>query len=139
MTEGALVVIAIAVVVMAIVQVATVVFAARSARRLDRLATTLEQDIKPVVANLRTMTADAARVTALAAVQVERADRLFADLSRKIEQTLTMIQDTLLAPAREGVAVLRGLKAFLSAFRDLRTPRRTRTATVEDEDALFIG
>lgn len=131
--------IAAAVLVMAAIQVAAIVLAARAARRLDRLADRLEQDIRPVVTSLQALTADAARATALAANQVERADRLFSDLAVRVEQTLAAVQENLITPAREGFAWLAGLKAVLAAFRDLRAPARPRPAGVEDEEALFIG
>jgi hypothetical protein len=134
-----LLVIAVSVAVMAGVQVAVVVLAARAAIRLDRLANRIEQEMRPVVANLNTISADAARAASLAAVQVERVDRLFADLINRVEETLATLQRTLIGPAREGLAVLNGLKAAFSVFRDFGRPSRQRRAPVEDEDALFIG
>ncbi len=140
MSEVYLGIIAASVAVMVLVQLAAVVFAARAARRLDRIASQLEDDIRPVVASLRALTADAARATSLAAAQVERADRLFSDVAGRIEQTLAGIQDTLIGPAREGFAWLSGLKAILAAFLDLkRSPPRPRRGGVEDDEALFIG
>jgi flagellar biosynthesis/type III secretory pathway M-ring protein FliF/YscJ len=137
--EVLLAVIALGVLVMAGVQVAVVIFAARAASRLDRLANRIEQEIRPVVANLQAVSADAARVASLAVVQVERADRVFADLVKRVDETLATLQRALLAPAREGLAVLNGLKAAFAVFRDLRRPSRRRAGPVEDEDALFIG
>jgi hypothetical protein len=131
-------VIAAAVVIMAAIQVTAVVYAARAARRIDRLAERFEQDMRPIVASLQTVTADAARATTLAAMQVERADRLFADLSQRIEQTLASLQEALVTPAKDGLAWLAGLKAVLAAFEEFRRPPRPRSAT-EDDDALFIG
>jgi hypothetical protein len=58
-------IIAVAVLIMAIIQVAAVVVAARVARRLDRFADSLERDIRPVVASLQALTADAARATSV--------------------------------------------------------------------------
>ena len=139
MSEVFLGVIAASVVVMALVQLGTIVVAARAARRLDRLASLLEHDIRPVVASLQALTADAARATALAAAQVERADRLFSDVAVRVEQTLAAVQDTLIAPAREGFAWLSGLKAVLTAFLDTKRSSRPRRGGVEDDEALFIG
>jgi hypothetical protein len=130
-------VIAAAVLVMAAIQVAAVVAVARAARRIDRIADRFERDIQPVVASLQALTADAARATALAVTQVERADRLFSDLSRRVEQTLVTVQETLLAPAREGFAWLSGLKAVLATLRDLKPS--PQPAGVDEDDALFIG
>jgi hypothetical protein len=70
-------IIAVAVVVMAAIQVAAVVVAARVARRLDRFADSLEHDIRPVVAALQALTADAARATSVfrAILQIFRGPR----------------------------------------------------------------
>jgi len=132
-------VIAASVVVMALVQLGMVVVAARAARRFERLASLLENDIRPVVASLQALTADAARATALATAQVERADRLFGDVAARVEQTLAAVQDTLIAPAREGFAWLSGLKAVLSALLDTKRPPQPKRGGVEDDEALFIG
>ena len=141
MSEVFLGVIAAAVLVMAVIQVAAVVVAARAARRIDRLANRLEEDMKPVVASLRELTADAARATSLATTQVERTNRLFSELAQRIEEILAAVQDALVAPAKEGVAWLHKLKAVLSAFRDrdVKRPRRSRGTGVDNDDALFIG
>jgi hypothetical protein len=132
-------IIALAVVVMAAIQVGAVIVAARVAKRLDRLATQIEQDIKPVFQNLHALTAEATRATALAAIQVERADKLFSELAGRLDQTLTTLQSRVVAPARDGFAVLAGIRAALGALRDLRDASRRRPAAVEEEDALFIG
>ena len=71
--------------------------------------------------------------------QVERVDRLFGDLAGRVEQTLAVVQDTLIAPAREGLAWLGGLKAILTAFLDMKRPARSRRDGVQDDEALFIG
>ena len=139
MTEFFLGIIAVAVLVMAVIQVAAVVLAARTARRVDRLADRLEQDLRPIVTNLQTMTSEAARASALAVAQLERADRLFTDLGNRAEQILVSVQDTLIAPAREGFAWLTGLKAALSAFRELRESAPPSAPSVDEDDALFIG
>jgi hypothetical protein len=124
---------------MASIQVGAIVVAARLARRVDRLASQIELDIKPVFQNLNAMTADAARAAALAAQQVERADRLFAELTGRVDDTLTTLQSRVLRPARNGMALLAGLRAALSAFRGIRESGRRRPSPVEEEDALFIG
>jgi hypothetical protein len=131
-------IIAVSVLVMAGVQVAVVVLALRATERLSRLTSQLERDIRPVVANLQTISADAARATAVAAAQVERADKLFADLATRLDQSVAAIQNSVLGATRGSAAWLAGLKAALAALRDLRQSR-TRPSTVEEEDALFIG
>jgi hypothetical protein len=132
-------IIAISVLMMAVVQVAIVVLALRTTERITRLTSQFEQEIRPVVTNLQTITADAARASAVAAAQVERADQLFTDLAARLDHTLAAVHNTVLGATRGGGAWLAGLKAALAVLRDLRQSSRTRSASVEEEDALFIG
>ena len=92
MTNVLLGIIAVAVLVMAVIQVAAIVFAMSAAKRIGQVADRLEQDLRPVVSNLHTITSEAARVTTLAAAQMERADRMFADFSRRAEQVMAARQ-----------------------------------------------
>jgi len=131
-------IIAVAVLVMAVIQVAAIVFAMAAARRIGQVADRLEQNLNPVVSNLQTITSEAARMTTLAAAQVERADRMFADLSRRAEQVMAAVP-TLLGPAGKGFAFLNGIKAALAAIHELRRSSRRGAAHPDDEDALFIG
>jgi predicted PurR-regulated permease PerM len=131
-------IIAVAVLVMAVIQVAAIVFAMSAARRIGQVADRLEQNLNPVVSNLQTITSEAARMTTLAAAQVERADRMFADLARRAEQVMATVP-TLLGPAGKGLAFLNGIKAALAAIHELRRSSRRGAAHPDDEDALFIG
>lgn len=128
-------IIAVATLASAIVQIGLIVAAASLARRLDRLASQVERELKPIFGHLDAIGRDASRAAAVAAAQVERADRLLADLGQRVEETAAAIQASLLGPAREGRALLSAFKAVFAALRGLRTGRRHRG---EDEDALFI-
>jgi len=133
-------VIAAAVVVMAVIQVGAIIAAARLAQRVNRLAQDLERDMAPIVANLQTIGAEAARASALATAQVERADRLFADVSARVEETTAIVQQAIVAPAREGLAVMAGLRAALTSLRDARQAAAgRRSPRAEEDDPLFIG
>ena len=132
-------IIAMGVAVMAAIQIGAIVVALRLAKRMDRLASQLEEDIKPVMANITRMTAEAARAASVAATQIESADRVFGEFAHRVEQTLGAVQSRVFGPAREGAALLAGIRAALAAFRDLRDSGRRRGSAVEDEDALFIG
>jgi hypothetical protein len=129
-------VIAVATVAMAVVQVGVIVAAGRLARRIDRLADQVEHELKPLFTHANAIGRDAARAMAVATAQVERVDKLFADLVVKIDQTVTAVQANLIAPAREGRALLAALRAALSALRTARD--RARQQRADDEDALFI-
>lgn len=83
--------IAFGVLLMALIQVGAIVAGIRLARRVDQIATRLDQDIKPLLANLTALTNEAARTAALAAKQVERFDRVFAELTVRVDETLAAV------------------------------------------------
>jgi hypothetical protein len=128
--------IALATLVMAVIQVGAIVVLARLARRVDVLTTQVERDIRPLLDHLTTLAAEASRTASLATTQVERFDRLFADVAGRLDRALSDAQAALAAPAREGLALLAGLRAGLAALRELRRGVKRRA---DEEDALFIG
>ena len=137
-------VIAFAVAVMAIVQVGAVVAGLRVARRVDHIASELETQVKPLLANLTMMSAEAGRAASLAAAQVERFDRVFGDLAGRVDQTLAAAQALVTGPAREGMAIVAGVKAAITALKSMREATRRRSAIraaglEEEEESLFIG
>jgi hypothetical protein len=132
-------VIAVAVLTMAAIQVAAIVFALRAARRVGEAVSRLERNVAPIVANLQTITADATRATAMAAAQVDRATRMMSDLSKRVDETAAAVQASIVGPAREGYALLQGILAALAVFRPGPPAGTKRPAAAEEEDALFIG
>src|SRR4030095_12839592 len=80
-------IIALAVTVMASVQVCVIVYGARLARRVDQIALQIDREIKPLLTNLNKVGEEAARAAQLAATQVERVDRLFADVAMRVDDT----------------------------------------------------
>jgi len=129
-------IIAFATAAVAVGQLCVVVVASIAARRVARLAQTVEQELKPIFGHLDSIGRDASRATALATAQVERADRLFADLSVRVEQAVDNVQASIEQPAREGRAVI---AAFRAAFQTIQEMRKNRSQSrADDEDALFI-
>lgn len=129
-------IIAGAVVVTSIFLIAAIVSAALLARKLTRLTERLDEQLTPIFAHLDAIGRDAARASALAVAQVERADGLFADFTSRVERTMDVVQHAAGMPAREGTAIMAGIRAALYA---LRAGRRGRPrGRGEDEDALFI-
>jgi hypothetical protein len=120
----------------AVVQVGVLVAAGRLARRIERLADQVEHELKPLFGHLNAIGRDASRAAALATLQVERADRVFADLADRLDRTLNTLQDLAGGPARNGAAVLSAFRAALAAIHDFRAGRARSRA--EEEDALFI-
>ena len=131
-------IIAVATLAIAITQIAVIVAAGRLARRVERLADQLEQEVKPLFVHLDAIGREAARAAALATQQVERADRVFADLAMRLEMALDNAQTAIGKPIREGRALLSAFKAAIQALRDVRHRGRSRSRRGEDDDALFI-
>ena len=134
-------VIALSVLVMAAIQVGALMAGLRLARRVEQLSRQVDQDIKPLIANLTSLTAEAARSAELASRQVERVDRLFSDLTLRVDQTLAVAQQFVHGPARNGMALLSGVQAAVSAFKGIReaSRRRRKTSPGVEDDSLFIG
>lgn len=134
--EISLVVIAAATLATAIVQIAVLVAAGLLARRVQRLVATLEQDMKPIFGHLDRIGQEASRAAVLASAQVDRADALFADVAKRVDDTVGVLQRSVIGPVTQGVAVMRG---FQAAFNSIRRGRNGRSRPgVDGEDALFI-
>lgn len=135
-------IIALAVVVMAAIQVAAILAGIRLARRVEQLATQIDQEIKPLIANLSALSSEAARAAALAAKQAERLDRVLGEMVERVDKTLNAAHEFVTGPARQGLAIMAGVKAVIDSFRGLREASRRRTAprpAMDEEESLFIG
>ena len=132
-------VIAVAVAVMAVIQVAAIVVAMRAARRVGDAVTRFEADVRPIVTNLKSMSADAAKTASIASAQAQRAEQLINDVTARVNNTVAVVEDTLLGPAREAYAMVQGLLGAFSAFRQAPPSPARRSPTTEEEDSLFIG
>ena len=131
-------IIAVATLAMAVVQIGVIVAAGRLARRVDRLADQVERELKPLFGHLDAIGKDASRAAAWPPPRSSGSIGLFADLAVRIEQSFASLQSAMLVPAREGRAILGGLRAALAALRSPRDDGRVRPSRGEDEDALFI-
>ena len=131
--------IAAATVVMALIQVGAIVYAARLARRLEALAGRLERDLQPAMDRLTVVSDQAARAATLAATQMERVDRTLTLLGDRADVAAARLQRALGRPAREGVALAAAVRATVATLRELRRRRRGGGAREDDEDPLFIG
>jgi hypothetical protein len=133
-------IIALAVSVMAIVQVGVIIFGARLAKRVEQVAAQVDREIKPLLVNLNVVGQEAARAAELAAAQIERVDVLFADVAERVEETAETLQSAIIAPAREGMALVQGVRAAFAALREIKAAAGPSGApTHDEEDPLFIG
>jgi len=135
-TEVWLGVIAVAVAVMAILQVVVLLRVSQVAREASAATRDLRRELTPLIAKAHKIADDAGRVSALALTQVERVDQLFESTALRIDETMQTVQETLIRPVRQGAAVMAGVKAALAVFRARQDRSRYDR---DDDDALFIG
>ncbi len=132
-------VIALATFTMAAIQVALIVYGWTVARRLDRMLSQVEHEMRPLADSINAIARDTARMSSLAAGQVERIDRLVNDITERIEHTATTVQDVILTPLRDGAALMAGVKAAIEVVRELTGRSGAKRGRTDEEDALFIG
>ena len=141
--------IALAVLSLAAGQLYALMLTVRAVRQMGETLNRFERDIRPIVENVNAMSVEAKRAAALATAQVERADRLLTDVSRRVDDTVGIVQRSILAPARDGMAIFQGIKAALLSFRDFKS-RSRRSSNMgpvpravpdpgDDDHASFIG
>lgn len=136
MNEVWLGIIAVAVLTMAIIQI---VVGLQLMRVAKDAATTMQEfrtEIRPLIQKAHKVADDAGRVSAMALTQVERVDQLMATTAMRVDDTLQIVQESLIAPVKQGAAVMAGLKAAIAVFRARQDKGRYGR---DDEDALFIG
>ena len=130
--------IAVATLIMAVVQIGAIVVASRVARQAQQTLSGLHAEIRPLIAKASAVADEASRTAALAASQMQKIDALVTDLSRRVDETTTIVQQAIVTPAREGIAILAAVKAGLAAIRGIGDFRRG-SSRAEEEDPLFIG
>ena len=126
MTEVFLGIIAVSVLVMASIQVAAIVFAARAARRVSEAMARLEEEMRPIVANLKIVSADAVRISSVAAAQAEQVEQVLTRLRDRLDALMQAVQDA-----------IRRIFPWTGWWSRRADPRRRQPT--EEEDALFIG
>jgi hypothetical protein len=137
-SEIFLAIIAVATLVMALIQIGAIVAILRFAQRAQQTVNDLQRDVKPIIDRAAVVADEASRTAALATIQAQKVDRMVTDLTARIEQTSAVVQEAIITPAREGMAIVAALKAGLGALRGFRDrPGHGRTA--DEEDPLFIG
>ncbi len=138
MSEAFLGVIAAATLVMALIQVGAIVAMLRLARQAQQTIAEVQRDVRPLIAKATAVADEASRTATIATVQAEKIDRLLTDLAVRIDETAGVVQQAIITPAREGMAIVAALKAGFGALRGFRErPRHGRAA--DEEDPLFIG
>jgi hypothetical protein len=139
LSEVFLGIIALATLAMALIQVGAIVAVGRLARDAQKTLASVQRDVKPLVAKVTAIADEASKTATIATAQAEKIDRLVSDLTRRIEDTSVIVQQAVITPAREGLAVIAAIKAGLAALRGFRDMRPANGRQAEEEDPLFIG
>ncbi len=138
-SETFLGVIAVATLIMALIQIGAIVAAARIAKQAQQTLTTVQQELRPLVSKAQAVAEEASRTAAVARAQAEKMDKLLSDLAGRVDYTSGVVQDAIVKPARESMAVVAAIKAALGALRGFRDVRPRHGRHAEEEDPLFIG
>lgn len=128
---------AFALVVMALAQLAVAVALAKSAKHVMGAIDDLKRDVRPLMEKVNRVADDANRVSALAVVQAERIDALILQTTARVDETFGILQSAVIEPLRQGTALVSALKTAIAAFRAWQG--RAATAAHDDEDPLFVG
>ena len=137
-TPAFLGIIAASTAMVAAMQIYAFVSLAKTGRQIRDIMVTLQQDVRPLLARANIIADEASKTASLATAQAEKIDRLVTDLTRRVDETSAVVQQAIITPAREGMALVAALKAGFGALKEMRDMRR-RSTRIEDEDALFIG
>jgi hypothetical protein len=132
-------VIAAATLVMALIQVGAIIAALRLSRQAQQVLQSVQQEVRPLIARAQIIAEEASHTVAIATAQAQKLDRLITDLSQRVDETASVVQEAIITPAREGLAVFAAVKAGLAALRGLRDMRPRNGRHAEEEDPLFIG
>ena len=145
-------VIAAATLIMALIQIGMIIVAAGVAKkaqaavagaqealaRAQQTITSVREDIRPLITKANAIADEASKTAALASAQAQKVDRMVTDLAARVDETSSLVQQAIVTPAREGIAILAAVRATLGALRAGADWRR-RTSRSEEEDPLFIG
>lgn len=131
-----LAIIALSVLCMVVMQVVVGLHLLRVTKQAVQTLQDVRKEISPLVQKAHQVADDAQKVSALALAQVERVDQVMATAAVRIDDTMQIVQHSLLTPVKQGAAVMAGLKAAIAVFRARQDKGRYGR---DDEDALFIG
>jgi hypothetical protein len=118
MSEVFLGVIAVATLVMALIQVCLVIAGIIAVKRLHDMLLRVENTMKPVLAHVDELVMDATASVAAVRVQIDRVEQQAVQVLKRTDQAVQRVQDYLVAPAREGMALAAGARALFGAFRE---------------------
>ncbi len=131
--------------IMAAIQIGLIIVGLRVAKEVSATTAKLHAEMQPLIAKanmvadkVNLVADDAARMTALATVQVERVDQLMATAASRLDSTMGIIQNVMSGPVGQGAAAISAFRAVMSVIRGWKSSRQRRHSH-DDDDALFVG
>jgi hypothetical protein len=132
-------VIAVSTLIMALIQVGAIIATLRVVKETQQMLTTVQNDVRPLIAKATSVAEEASKTVALANAQVQKVDTMVTDLTRRIDETATIVQKAIVTPAREGMAIFAAIRTGLGALKGMADLRPRTARHPDDDDALFIG
>ena len=139
-------IIAVATLVMALIQVGAIIAVLKIAKQAQEVARQAQEvlasvhgDVKPLLVKASAIADEASKTATIASAQAEKVNKMVTDLTRRVDETSTLVQHAIVTPAREGIAIVAAIKAALTTFTGLGGFRGRPGRHSEEDDALFIG
>jgi len=117
MSDTFLGLIAVAAALMALAQIAVLVFVIIAMKRAREILVRIEDTARPLVAHVDDLVVDATESIAAVRSQIDRVEREALNVLTRTDHAVHRVQDYLLAPARQGIALAAGARALFGAFR----------------------
>ena len=137
-------VIALSSVVQAAFLIGLAIHGRRLSRRLDKLANSIEREIRPSLEHVSRTTRNLTEVSDLALLQARRVDDLVADTVEKVEEATSLLRRVALRPLGPLVdigAFFKGLRRGFAVYRSLSgvdDERRGSSRRYSEDEHLFI-
>ena len=134
-------VIAIAVSLMALIQIVVLIGLARLAFQAVAGVRDLRKEIRPLIDKVNRIADDVNRISGIAVAQAERVQTLMNDTASRIDDTLGAARRVVMGPIRQGSAVMAAVRAIFSSLRGTKAgpARPSHHPHHDDEDPLFVG
>lgn len=134
-----LAVMAVSLAIMAAIQIGFIVVGLRVAKQMSAATAKLHEEIQPLIQKANVIADDASRITALAALQVERVDQFMTTATTRLDNTMSIIQNVMAGPVGRGAAAVSAFRAVMGAVRDWKGHRRRRQTHDDHDDVWFVG
>ncbi len=115
-----LAILAISTLVLAVVQAGIAIAGFVLARRFTAALSKMEQATMPLLSRVDAMATEGLSALESVRDQLSRVERVSSDVMNRIDHTSQRLQSYVMAPARQGVALLAGARAVMQVFRKTR-------------------